>query len=30
MAPDLDLSASEFEQLFDSVSNWGRWGEDDE
>jgi kynurenine formamidase len=29
-ASDLDLSASEFERLFDSVSTWGRWGDDDE
>ena len=29
-ASNLDLSADEFELLFDSVSNWGRWGSDDE
>ncbi len=27
---DLDLSAAEFEALFESVSNWGRWGQSDE
>jgi kynurenine formamidase len=26
----VDVSASEFEALFKAVSNWGRWGEDDE
>jgi kynurenine formamidase len=25
-----DVSASEFAELFDRVSNWGRWGPDDE
>jgi kynurenine formamidase len=25
-----DVSASEFRELFDRVSNWGRWGPDDE
>ena len=25
-----DVSAAEFRALFDAVSNWGRWGEDDE
>ena len=24
------VSAQEFEQLFRRLSNWGRWGEDDE
>ena len=24
------VSAAEFEALFQAVSNWGRWGEDDE
>ena len=26
----VDVSAAEFEALFQAVSNWGRWGEDDE
>jgi kynurenine formamidase len=26
----IDVSAAEFEALFQAVSNWGRWGEDDE
>lgn len=26
----VDVSAAEFRELFDAVSNWGRWGEDDE
>ena len=25
-----DMSGAEFRQLFDTVSNWGRWGADDE
>jgi kynurenine formamidase len=29
-APDARVSTREFELLFDSVSNWGRWGSDDE
>ncbi len=27
---DIQVSADEFRQLFDGVSNWGRWGADDE
>jgi kynurenine formamidase len=27
---DIQVSADEFRQLFDRVSNWGRWGADDE
>jgi kynurenine formamidase len=27
---DSQVSADEFRQLFDRVSNWGRWGEEDE
>ena len=27
---DIQVSAEEFRQLFDRVSNWGRWGADDE
>ncbi|HEX5822385.1 MAG TPA: cyclase family protein [Solirubrobacterales bacterium] len=27
---DIEVSADEFRQLFDRVSNWGRWGADDE
>jgi kynurenine formamidase len=27
---DFKVTADEFRQLFDRVSNWGRWGEDDE
>ena len=26
----MQVSADEFRQLFDRVSNWGRWGADDE
>lgn len=26
----IDLTAAEFDALFQAVSNWGRWGEDDE
>ena len=26
----VDVSAAEFKSLFQAVSNWGRWGEDDE
>ena len=26
----VDVSAAEFEALFQAVSNWGRWGDDDE
>jgi kynurenine formamidase len=26
----VDVTATEFEALFQAVSNWGRWGEDDE
>ena len=26
----MDMSAREFRELFDAVSNWGRWGEDDD
>jgi kynurenine formamidase len=26
----VDLSAAEFRELFESVSTWGRWGEDDQ
>jgi kynurenine formamidase len=26
----VDVSAAEFDALFQAVSNWGRWGEDDE
>ena len=26
----VDLSTADFEALFDAVSNWGRWGEDDQ
>ena len=26
----VDVSAAEFKELFQAVSNWGRWGEDDE
>ena len=26
----VDVSAAEFRALFEAVSNWGRWGEDDE
>jgi hypothetical protein len=26
----VDVSASEFKALFEAVTNWGRWGEDDE
>ena len=26
----VDVSAAEFKALFETVSNWGRWGEDDE
>ncbi len=29
-ADDVQVSADEFGQLFDRVSNWGRWGADDE
>ena len=28
--PDAHVSAEEFAALFDSLSNWGRWGADDE
>jgi kynurenine formamidase len=28
--PPTELSAEEFRALFDAVSNWGRWGPDDE
>jgi kynurenine formamidase len=28
--PRPDLSSAEFEHLFEEVSNWGRWGTDDE
>jgi kynurenine formamidase len=28
--PRVDVSAAEFRALFQAVSNWGRWGEDDE
>jgi kynurenine formamidase len=28
--PDIDVSADEFRDLFERVSNWGRWGPDDE
>jgi kynurenine formamidase len=27
---DAKLSVAEFEQVFESVKNWGRWGDDDE
>ena len=27
---DIDITAAEFRALFDAVSNWGRWGTDDE
>ena len=27
---ETQVSADEFRQLFDRVSNWGRWGPDDE
>jgi kynurenine formamidase len=29
-SPGLEMSAKEFEALFESVSNWGRWGDADE
>jgi kynurenine formamidase len=29
-APEARMSATEFRELFDHVSNWGRWGADDE
>ena len=29
-AEGIDVSAGEFRALFDAVSNWGRWGTDDE
>jgi hypothetical protein len=28
--PQIDLSSAEFRELFERVSNWGRWGPDDE
>ena len=28
--PKAEMSAAEFSELFESVSNWGRWGSDDE
>ena len=28
--PDIQVSADEFRELFERVSNWGRWGPDDE
>src|SRR2546430_16765049 len=28
--PPTELSAEEFRALFDAVSNWGRWGPDEE
>ncbi|MGH3142522.1 MAG: cyclase family protein, partial [Gaiellales bacterium] len=30
MTARVDVSAAEFKALFRAVSNWGRWGEDDE
>ena len=26
----VDVSAADFKALFEAVSNWGRWGNDDE
>ena len=28
--PGVDMTAQEFRELFDAVSNWGRWDDDGE
>jgi len=30
LGPEFRISAEEFDRTFEELSNWGRWGQDDE